>query len=689
MLNKNFVNKITKKEVPFGPIGEFVYLRTYSRYLEDKKRRENWGETSERVSNYNIGLEEAFRVKNNLPINREKLEKEAEELFKELYNLRSFTSGRTLYIGGTEIVKQYPLANYNCAFTDVKTFKDFIDEFYLLMVGSGVGLGLTKENISQLPTVRKVDLEHVHQPLYSPKYNMEETYIEKTQDTITINVGDSKEGWCKSLEIFFDIISKNEYSNISKVIVDYSFVRPEGAILKRFGGRASGHKSLQRMFEKIGNVIINVVDNKSSILAPIDALDIATIISENVVSGGVRRSALMIVCDEDDEEVITAKRNLYTCVDGNWIEDASISHRRMSNNSIVYKSKPSLEKIKEILSSIKINGEPGFINGYEATRRKETFRGTNPCGEILLKSKSCCNLVTNNLLAFVKDGKLDVEDLKNTLKMSTRVAIRMTLVDVELPDWDKSMKEDRIIGVSLTGVMDMFNAVGYTYEELADLLADLRAVVHEEGNAFSKELGIEPPALMTTFKPEGTISNIPGVSSGVHYSHSPYYVRRVRISVTDPLYKAIEGNYPTFNEVGQTDENCTTKVVEFPVMAPEGKTKYDVSALEQLELYKITMKNWTDHNTSITVHVRDNEWDDVAEWLYENFDICVGITFLPLFEETYPLLPYQGITKEEYEERIKSVKGVNLDILTMLEEKEYKEQEILESDCEGGVCPVR
>lgn len=689
MLTKRFVENITRKEVPFGTIGEFVYLRTYSRYLEDKKRRENWGETCERVSNYNISLEEAFRIKNNLPINKEKLQEEAELLFTELYNLRSFTSGRTLYIGGTEIVKEYPLANYNCAFTDITKFEDFIDEFYLLMVGSGVGLGLTKENISQLPNVRKVSLEHVHYPMYSPKNNVEDTYTEIKGDTITINVGDSKEGWCKSLQIFFDVISKEEYANISKVIVDYSFVRPEGTILKRFGGRASGHKSLQRMFEKIGAVIEKVVDNKGGKLAPIDALDVATIISENVVSGGVRRSALMIVCDEDDEEVITAKRNLYTCVDGNWIEDASISHRRMSNNSIVYHSKPSLEKIKEILASIKVNGEPGFINGYEAKNRKSSFRGTNPCGEILLKSKTCCNLVTNNLLAFVKDGKLDVEDLKNTLRMSTRVAIRMTLVDVELPEWDKAMKSDRIIGVSLTGVMDMFNAVNYTYDELAELLAELRDVVHEEGNAFSKELGIEAPSLMTTFKPEGTISNLPGVSSGVHYSHAPYYVRRVRVSVTDPLYKAVEGNFPTFNEVGQTDENCTTKVVEFPVKAPQGRTKYDVSALEQLELYKITMKNWTDHNTSITVHVRDNEWDAVAEWLYENFDDCVGITFLPLFEETYPLLPYQAISEEEYLERVKAVKGINLDILTKLEEQEYQEQEILESGCEGGICPIR
>lgn len=689
MLNKDFIKEEMRKEVPFGTLGEFVYTRTYARYSPELKRREIWGETCERVTNYNIGLEEDFRKKNNLNLNVSALQKEAELLYDELYNLRSFTSGRTLYVGGTDVVKSYPLANYNCAFTNITKFKDFIDEFYLLMVGSGVGLNLSKDNVKQLPKVRAVNLKHIHYPMYNPKIDMPDTSYEEKNDIITITVGDSKEGWCSSLEQYFSIITKDEYKHIKEIHIDYSFVRPEGAILKRFGGRASGHKSLEKMFIKINNVILNVVNTKDCKLKPIDVLDIATIISENVVSGGVRRSALMIICDEDDYEVINAKKSLYTVCNGEWVENESISHRKMSNNSIIYKAKPSLDKIKEILESIKINGEPGFINGIEASRRKTGFEGTNPCGEILLKSKTCCNLVTNNLMAFVKDGNLDISHLKNVLKLSTRVAIRMTLVDVELPEWDKAMKEDRIIGVSLTGVMDMINAVGYNYDKLAKLLSELKETVHEEGIRFSKELGINPPSLMTTFKPEGSISNLPGVSSGIHYAHSPYYIRRVRISVTDPLYKAVEGNYPIYNEVGQTDENCTIKVVEFPVKAPEGKTKYDVGALEQLELYKITMQNWTDHNTSITVHVRDNEWDDVANWLYNNFEYCVGITFLPLFEETYPLLPYQAISEEEYNERIEAIKGINLGVLNELERNQYTEHEILEKGCENGICPIR
>ena len=300
---------------------------------------------------------------------------------------------------------------------------------------------------------------------------------------------------------------------------------------------------------------------------------------------------MMVICDEDDDEVINAKRNIYKVVDGKWYEDKDISHRKMSNNSILYTHRPSLERIREIIDTIKVNGEPGFINGAEAIRRKPTFEGCNPCGEILLQSKQCCNLTTNNLMGFVNGSVLDVERLEEILRLSTRVAIRMTLVDVELPEWNKVMQEDRIIGISLTGMMDMVNKTGMSYDELADLLKRLREVVHKEGNSYCAKLGIEPPKLMTTIKPEGSLSTLPCVSSGIHFAHSNYYIRRIRISVTDPLYKMIEaqGSYPIYNENGQTDEDCSIKVIECPIKAPEGRTKYDVGAIEQLELYKMSM----------------------------------------------------------------------------------------------------
>lgn len=692
LLSEKFLNQYKDQKSPLSNIGEFVYLRTYSRYLEEKKRRETWFETVLRTTEYNIRLGIDFKKKKGLPIDWEKEEREAEGLFDHLFHLRTFTSGRTLYMGGTEVVKEYPLSNYNCSFTNIGKMRDLVDVFYLLMVGSGVGIRINKQIIDKLPSVRFITMESVYQSDIRQKASKEE--MEHTQLTVdkedatvsVLKVGDSKEGWCEALETYFKIVTSQEGRETRKLIIDYSYVRPEGERLKRFGGRASGHRSIQRMFEKINRVFERRADGR---LKTIDVLDIATIISENVVSGGVRRSAMMVICDEDDEEVINAKRNIYKVLDGNWIEDPEISHRKMSNNSVLYTERPSLERIKEIINSIKVNGEPGFINGAEALRRKPEFEGCNPCGEILLQSKQCCNLTTNNLNSFVEDSTLNKQQLEEVLRLSTRVAIRMTLVDVELPEWNKVMQEDRIVGVSLTGMMDMVNQTKMSYEDLAVLLKELRKVVREEGNRYCSELGIKAPNLMTTIKPEGSLSTLPCVSSGIHYAHSNYYIRRIRIATTDPLYQMIErqGCYPIHNEVGQTDENCSIKVVEFPIKAPEGKTKYEVGAIEQLELYKLSMINWSDHNTSITVHVREQEWEDVAQWIYDNFDYVVGITLLPLFEETYPLLPYECTTKEDYEERIKHVKPIDYELLAELDDAE--EREIIDKECESGACPIR
>lgn len=693
LFTNEFLDKYKNKKNPLSNIGEFVYLRTYSRYLEDKKRRENWFETVLRTTEYNIDLGIAYKERKGIQINWDEERKEAQLLFDNLYQLKTFTSGRTLYMGGTEIVKKYPLSNYNCCFTEIANMHDFVDIFYLLMVGCGVGIRIDRNLIKKMPIGNRVSLEGVYQEdirRFTPKEEMEDTKLinDKEDSSIfTIKVGDSKEGWCNALDTYFKILTLKEYENVSKIIIDYSYVRPEGERLKRFGGRASGHKSLMRMFEKINLVFSK---QKDGALQSIDILDIATIISENVVSGGVRRSAMMIICEEDDEEVINAKRNIYKVVDGEWIEDEKISHRKMSNNSVLYTNKPSLERIQEIINSIKINGEPGFINGTEATRRKSSFKGCNPCGEILLKSKQCCNLTTNNLVAFVNDkDELEIERLKDIIKLSTRVAIRMTLVEVELDDWNKVMQEDRIIGISLTGMMDMVNRTGMSFDDLASLLRSLRDVVHIEGERYSKELGIPTPELMTTIKPEGSLSTLPCVSSGIHYPHSNYYIRRIRISTTDPLYKMIEkqGSYPIYNEIGQTDDNCTIKVIEFPIKAPEGKTKYEVGAIQQLELYKLSMENWTDHNTSITVSVRENEWEDVSNWVYNNFDYVVGITFLSLIEETYPLLPYECTTKEDYEERLKKIKTIDYELLAEFDDDE--EHDIIDQECSTGACPIR
>lgn len=381
LLSNDFLSNYSKRG-NLSELGEFVYLRTYSRYLPEKKRRENWFETVLRTTLYSVELGIKHKELNGLPINMNEERLEAELLFDNLYNLRTFSSGRTLYMGGTDIVKEYPLSNYNCSFTKVDKFKDFSEIFYLLMVGSGVGIRLDKKAIKNMPSVKEVKVTHTYNNglrQITDKSEMENTKSYVYKNKLVIQVGDSKEGWCNALNEYFNAITNKEV-NYLEIEVDYSYVRPEGERLKRFGGRASGHKSLEKMFKKINKITNKASNERQGIFKTIDILDIATIISENVVSGGVRRSAMIVLCDPDDEEVISAKKNIWTVVDGNWIQNEELSHRTMSNNSIVFNERPSLDKIREILESIKINGEPGWINEAEAKRRKPLFEGCNPCG---------------------------------------------------------------------------------------------------------------------------------------------------------------------------------------------------------------------------------------------------------------------------------------------------------------------
>ena len=406
--------------------------------------------------------------------------------------------------------------------------------------------------------------------------------------------------------------------------------------------------------------------------------------------GGVRRTAEMVIIDESDTECIEAKSNLYKQEDGKWSVNKELIHRQMSNNSIYYTEKPSRERLKWNIEKMRYSGEPGWINAEAAGKRRPNMNGVNPCGEILLDSQGLCNLTTVNVYAFVKeDGTLDEKSLLDAQKLSARAGYRMTCVELELPDWDRVQQRDKLVGCSLTGWQDMVNAIKLTKEEEADLLKKLKKVAKDAVADYAKELGQNEPLLVTTIKPEGTLSQLPSVSSGVHYSHSPYFIRRVRISSDDPLVKVCEElGYPVLPEVGQSIENCTTKVVEFPVKAPEGKTKYDVSALEQLENYKMFMENYVEHNCSITVHVRDHEWEDVENWVWDNWDSVVAVSFLPLDDSFYELLPYEAIEKEEYEKRVNEMKPFIPSLISKYE-KEETELDIGNDGCETGICPVR
>lgn len=682
IISEEFVSHYKHKPSPMNQLGSFVYYRTYSRWIPEEMRREYWWETVRRAVEYNCSL---------VPTSKE----EAERLYDNVYHLKQFLSGRTFWVGSTDVSKFYPMSNYNCSFQVIDSFSAFHDVFYLLMVGSGVGVRILKSDVDKLPMVR-TDVEVIHES-YTPMLKMlrqDNTSLEFSHnDTVKITIGDSKEGWVQSLDYYFKILYSTEYRKIKTVILNYDNVREKGEKLRTFGGTASGHSSMKNMFLKIARVIEKAGSRSTTNmvkLKPIDCLDIANVIGENVVVGGVRRTAEIVLVDSDDKECIQAKSELYKKVDEKWVIDQEIAHRQMSNNSIYYTEKPTREQLHWHLQQMRYSGEPGWVNEVAGAKRRPNFKGVNPCAEILLDSKGLCNLTTINVKAFVReDGTLDRAGLMEAQRLSARAGYRMTCTQLELPEWNAVQQRDKLLGCSITGWQDMVNALHYSKEDQEELLKELKQEARRAAEDYARELGLPEPLLITTVKPEGTLSMLPVVSSGVHYSHAPYYVRRIRISSDDPLTKVCEElGYPVFPEVGQDKDTCTIKVVEFPVKAPEGRSKADVSAIEQLENYKMFMKYYVEHNCSITVHVRENEWDAVEEWVWENWDDIVALSFLSFDDSFYDLLPFEEITEEEYNARVEKMTPF-LPSLISKYEKEEVQYDIGNEGCEGGVCPVR
>ena len=678
LLSDEFISKYKHLPNPFPTqLGQFIYYRTYSRWLPLEKRREYWWETVRRAVEFNCNLVRTT-------------EKEAEELYDNIYHLRQFLAGRTLWTGGTAVSLKYPMSNFNCSFTVLDRFSAFRDLFYLLMVGAGVGARVLKTDVEKLPKVR-TNVKIIHES-YKPVPQEERedlTSVTFKKNTAHVVIGDSKEGWVQALDIFLNILSRTEYHQIDTIIFNYDQVRPKGEVLKTFGGTASGYESLETMFYKIDKIIKSNCFTQLKKLKPVDCMDIANIIGQNVVVGGVRRTSEVILFDPDDQDILNAKNNLYEQKDGKWVKNAEIDHREMSNNSIFYTSKPSREKLSWHVKQMRYSGEPGFMNAEAAARRRPNLEGANPCMEVLLDREQMCNLTTVNVMGFVKEGKLEEEKLLQAQRLSVRAGFRMTYLDLELDQWDIKHKRDRLVGCSLTGWQDMVNAANMSAEEESDLRKKLRETAHREAEFYAKKLGVEPSLLVTTVKPEGTITLLPTVSSGVHYSHAPYYIRRVRINASDPLLKVCEElGYDIKPENGQTEENCRTKVISFPCSAPPGKTKNDVSAIEQLENYKAFQREYCDHNTSITVHVRNNEWEEVEEWLWNNWDDVVAVSFVSLDDSFYAQMPFEEISKEEYERRVDEM----VNFIPSLIAKYEKDEQILDpgdESCDSGVCPVR
>lgn len=661
-------------------LAKLVYYRTYSRWLPEEGRRETWKETCARAVEYNCSLAPTSAY-------------EAQRLFDNMFNLKQFISGRSLWIGGSEASKKTKLANFNCSFVVIDSIKSLCDLFYLLMVGTGVGVRILPSDVNELPRFRQnVILHHQYNKHSTKQKGRENTYVETDGDMCIIHIGDSKEGWVDALKAY--LLCLVEPDGPSHIMLDYTEIRVKGATLSKFGGTASGYESIMDMFTKIHEVIQRGKYSSLPVngkLRPIHCLDICNLIGQNVVVGGVRRTAEIAIIDPHDEECVHAKDNI----------QPGMEHRYMSNNSIFQEEKPSREKIHELFNSIRNSGEPGIINVAEARRRRSDFAGTNPCGEVLLPPNAVCNLTTVNMVAFAdKQGNVDWDSLEEAFVLSARAGYRMTCVDLELEGWNVAHHRDRLTGCSMTGWQDfiakMSNNTFVRAGGKAGILKWLRNVVHEAGEDIASELKTPVPLLMTALKPEGSLSLVAnGVSPGVHWQHSPYFIRRIRVNAHDPLaLTAKELGWQIHPEVGQDMETATTLVIDFPVHSPSEVTKADIPAVEQLKEYILFQKFYTDMNTSNTITVKPDEWEEVEDFVYNHWDDMLGVTFLELNSTYYPLMPYEECTKEEYEELKSKMKPFDPDLLNAMElstRNMGKEFEILDdrAECSQGVCPIR
>jgi len=633
-------------------LGEFVYLRTYAKWIESENRRETWIETVDRYMGF---------MKKNLG---EKLtEAEYAEVREGILKQEAMPSMRLLQFAGSA-VERCNVAGYNCSFIAPSKLEDFAEIMYISMCGSGSGWAVESANIQQLPLIKKQTGEKLP------------THI----------IADSKEGWCDALTL-----GLKTWFDGKDLDFDYSLIRPAGARLKTMGGKASGPEPLRNLLTFARQVILS---RQARRLTNLDAHDMICKIGDCVVAGGVRRSAMISLSDLDDEGIRDAKKGQFYLTH---------PHRSLANNSAVYESKPTAaEFMQEWLSLIQSGaGERGIFNrGSLPTqlpaRRVELLQqkygedganpigrlGTNPCGEIILQSKQFCNL--SEVVCRADDTE---ESLMRKIRIATILGTyQSTLTDFRYlsKEWKENCEKERLLGVSLTGQWDS-PAVRQDAT-----LKKLQARAIEVNQEYAARFGVNASSAITCVKPSGTLSQMVNCASGMHPRHAPYYIRRIRISATDSLFKMLKDQGVPYNpEVGQSMETANTYVLEFPVKSPDSTSVYknDLTALDQLEHWKQVKVNYTEHNPSVTVSVGENEWVDVAHWLYANWEITGGLSFLPRDNHVYQLAPYEPITKEKYEELAKRFENVDYSKLVTYELRDETEMK-KELACVSGTCEI-
>lgn len=624
---------------------QYIHKSRYARYLPDENRREHWEETVARYVNFmKEHLASNYNYKND-------------EVFQEVYDyivdMRVMPSMRAMMTAGKALARDNT-AGYNCSYMPVDDPKAFDECMHILMNGTGVGFSVERQYINKLPEIPEQMFD---------------------SDT-TIVVKDSKEGWSKALRMLIALLYTGEIPKW-----DTTKVRPAGSPLKTFGGRSSGPGPLNELFKFVIRIFTNAKGRK---LTSLECHDIMCKIAEVVVVGGVRRSAMISLSNLSDDRMRNAKS-------GAWWE-ANVQ-RALSNNSAVYTEKPEVGMFLEEWLSLyqSKSGERGIFS-REASQKvaKKSGRrdfnqdfGTNPCSEIILRPYQFCNLTE----VVVREN-----DTEETLAKKVRIATILGTFQSTLTNfpylrkiWQKNTEEERLLGVSLTGIYDSKLLNDYKDSKLPGRLEKLRQVAIDVNKELAEKLGIPVSAAITAVKPSGTVSQLVDAASGIHPRHDPYYFRRVRSDIKDPLTKhLITAGIPNEPDVTKPD---STVVFTFPKKAPEDATmRGNVSAIDHLELWLKYQRHWCEHKPSVTISVKEEEWPTVGAWVWEHFDEMSGVSFLPYDGGTYRQAPYETVTKEQYEELLSKM-PTNID-WSQLVEREDNVEGVQTLACTAGNCEI-